>query len=260
MAALLWKILDTNLPAPSYVFGTMHVRDQRAFARLDPVLEAIQSCAAFATEFNLEEAKLNADPAALNLPNGQAIDQLLGEKKYQKARKALLKMTGMDIEPLKHLQPIMLTNVLSESVLAREMAFSMDEFLWRFATEQEKIRLGVETYQEQMEILHQIPMKIQLKSLIDISKNFKKYRKKILKTTTLYEEQNIQQLYKSTKKSLGKLRKLMLYDRNKIMAERIGKMAQEQPTVAAIGAAHLAGKKGVLRLLKKQGFKIKAVD
>lgn len=260
MSTLLWKISNKKLAAPSYVFGTMHVRDKSVFETIEPVFEAIRVCDAFATEFNLEEAKQNADANALDLVGEETIETILGEKKYKKVRKALLKMTGMDIDPLKKMQPIILTNVLIESILAREMAVSMDEFLWRFASDNDKIRLGVETYQEQIAILRKIPIDAQVKSLIDTSKNFKKFRKKVLKTTELYKEQDIQALYKSTKKSLGKLRKLMLYDRNALMAERIGKMIVEQPTVAAIGAAHLAGKKGVLRLLKQQGFKVKPVN
>ena len=44
------------------------------------------------------------------------------------------------------------------------------------------------------------------------------------------------------------------------MAKRIGLMAKEQSIFAAIGASHLGGQKGVLRLLKKEGFKVRPVQ
>jgi uncharacterized protein YbaP (TraB family) len=34
---------------------------------------------------------------------------------------------------------------------------------------------------------------------------------------------------------------------------------EEQPTLFVVGAAHLVGKDGVLTLLKREGYKVKAV-
>jgi uncharacterized protein YbaP (TraB family) len=77
--------------------------------------------------------------------------------------------------------------------------------------------------------------------------------------TTLYLEGDIQKLYKATKKGSGKLRKILLFNRNKIMANRIDQFAKEETFFAAIGAGHLGGEKGVLRLLKLKGWKVKPV-
>ena len=82
----------------------------------------------------------------------------------------------------------------------------------------------------------------------------------IRKMTRQYEEANIQQLYKSVRKSAKGLRKLLLYNRNIIMADRIAEMAAEQSICVAIGAGHLGGSKGVLRLLKQRGLKLSPVQ
>jgi uncharacterized protein YbaP (TraB family) len=44
------------------------------------------------------------------------------------------------------------------------------------------------------------------------------------------------------------------------MAERIIKLSADQSLFTAIGAGHLAGKKGVLRLLKKAGLKVVPIN
>ncbi|MEO0896159.1 MAG: TraB/GumN family protein [Bacteroidota bacterium] len=49
---LLWKITGNGLEKPSYLFGTIHVSDSRAFYFHDSVLMALQSCDAFATEIH----------------------------------------------------------------------------------------------------------------------------------------------------------------------------------------------------------------
>jgi uncharacterized protein YbaP (TraB family) len=55
------------------------------------------------------------------------------------------------------------------------------------------------------------------------------------------------------------MRKALLFDRNKIMARRFAEMARQNSLFCAVGAGHLAGQKGMLRLLKKQGFKVRAI-
>jgi uncharacterized protein YbaP (TraB family) len=55
------------------------------------------------------------------------------------------------------------------------------------------------------------------------------------------------------------MRKLLLYERNTIMAERFAEIARQESLFCAVGAGHLSGKKGLLRLLKKEGFKVRPI-
>ena len=74
-----------------------------------------------------------------------------------------------------------------------------------------------------------------------------------------YLRQDIQQLYRVSRKQLGKLRNLLLLDRNKRMAKRMVRMYSNETHFMAIGAAHLWGDKGVLSLLRKKGMILKPV-
>lgn len=53
---LLWEITGNGLTHPSYLFGTIHRRDARAFHLADSVLIALASCDAFAGELDLDAA------------------------------------------------------------------------------------------------------------------------------------------------------------------------------------------------------------
>ncbi|HMP32610.1 MAG TPA: TraB/GumN family protein [Saprospiraceae bacterium] len=67
-------------------------------------------------------------------------------------------------------------------------------------------------------------------------------------------------MYKKSKKNLGGIRKLMLYDRNYAMADKVITILQhdsENSHFFCFGAAHLEGGKGVLSYLKKEGYKVK---
>lgn len=53
---LLWEISGNGLTKPSYLYGTMHVQDRRAFEFSDSVLVKFQGCTAFAAEVLLDTA------------------------------------------------------------------------------------------------------------------------------------------------------------------------------------------------------------
>jgi uncharacterized protein YbaP (TraB family) len=185
---------------------------------------------------------------------------LLPVKQYRKLRKIVLKAIGLDIHFLRDKKPIIIAHLIDERILTRDMPISLDQELWMFARRQGKALFGIETYGEQLHILQQIPIKDQLKALLAIGRHISRHRKHLLKMTALYEQGNIRQLYQSARRGAQGLRGLMLYDRNALMAERIGALVRRQPTLCAIGAAHLAGAKGVLRLLKHQGLRVEPVD
>ncbi len=257
--SLLWTISGEALPATSYLFGTMHVKDHRAFRYEALVKAAISQCAAFATEFSIDEMLAQPQSQAMFLPADQSLDQLLSEKKYNKLKKVIQKRTGLDVSMFNHTKPLLLINLLSEQLLSADRGVALDQYLWQFARQEGKLLLGIETYEEQLLILEKISIRHQLKALMEIVKNFKRFRKQLLKMTCMYEQGDLQRLHQAARNSIGGMRKVLLHDRNYLMANRIYRLASEQSLCAAIGAGHLGGGKGVLRLLKKKGLTVKAV-
>jgi len=102
-------------------------------------------------------------------------------------------------------------------------------------------------------------MKYQLDGLRAIGKNVNKFRRKLFEVGTKYENEELTTLYKSTKKGSGGLSKILLFERNDLMANNLFELSQKQPVFAAVGAAHLPGKMGILVNLKRRGYKIRPV-
>jgi uncharacterized protein len=257
--SLLWKI-ESDLKGPSYIFGTMHVRDHKAFGYQNLAQQKILECEVYAGEMNLDEINQEAMAESMDLAQDISISTLLKPKIYKRLEKLFLRQVGMPLSFFEKSQPIMITNLITESLLSVDTPHSLDATLWQFAKDQQKITIGIESFEEQIEILGEISLDYQIKGLIDLVRNFKKFKKQLSNLTALYQEGDIRQLYKSSKKQAGKMRKLMFYSRNKIMADRIAKLVREQSIFVSIGAGHLSGGKGVLRLLKQEGFKIKPVS
>ncbi|MEN0050282.1 MAG: TraB/GumN family protein, partial [Bacteroidota bacterium] len=219
--SLLWQIHSESSPIPSYVFGTMHIKNDNFFSHLERVYTAIDEVEYYAAEYDLSEAQQGLSPLLFQLPNGKVLLDYIAEKKYQKLQKIIQKAFEIDLNQVQDLLPIFITNLLTQHILAQNSSISLDEYLWNYAQQQEKKCTGVELFQEQIEILQNIEVEKQIKMLLDIGKNVSKYRKQILRLSEIYQKGDARLLYQLTKKSSGKLRKLMLYERNKIMANRI---------------------------------------
>ncbi|MEM7105122.1 MAG: TraB/GumN family protein [Bacteroidota bacterium] len=256
--SLLWRISKPDLPYVSYVFGTMHVKDKQVFRDIDFVEKTILECQSFAAEFNLDDLDQPLLDQYLTM-EGLRLSQLLKPKYYAKLEKIVLEGTGIQLRFLDNKTPFFIISILTESLFQSEMPEALDRYLHEFAKTNEKQILGIEKFSEQIEVLKRLKLKIQLKSLISIIKNYKNFKRQHFKAAELYLKQDIKALYQSVKKSAKGTRKILIFDRNKVMADRIADFAATQSIFCAIGAGHLSGEKGVLRLLKQKGYKIRPI-
>jgi len=86
-------------------------------------------------------------------------------------------------------------------------------------------------------------------------------KKQMKKMVALYKSKNIKAMYKSVSNDtdLGSYEKELLDNRNKNWIPVIEKEMATQPIFIAVGAGHLGGKKGVIYLLRKNGYKVTPV-
>lgn len=254
---MLWAIEGDELPGISYLFGTMHVRDSRVLESFEKIFEKIRTCDGFAAEFHLDAASDSSfDPPHIQLSEFQPLTKLIPGKKYQRLRKIFLKATSLDLDLIQNSPPFVIVSQLAGQMLPSDMPVSLDEYLWNLAKKESKSLFGIETIQEQIEVLKKISMNEQVNMLLEAGQNIKSYRRHLLHLSALYQTGNFSLLYQSVQKNTKGLRKLLLYRRNQIMADRIFDLAQKQTVFFAIGAAHLGGGKGVIRLLKQHGLSV----
>ena len=257
--ALLWRLKPPKEGPDSYLFGTMHVRDLRAFNWLEQAKHCLDKCEVFATEFDFSESDPTQLAAVLQGGEQEPLDELLKPGAWKNLQRLCKKRLGIPAEHMRFTHPMAVSMALSNSLLADETNYSLDETLWNYAREQGKQTTGVETFEEQLEILGEIPYRQHLKSLTWLLKNYKRQKKRLRKMMQWYNAGELQKLYRSARKDAKGMRKVLLFDRNHLMADRVVEIAGKQSLFCAVGAGHLAGEKGMLRLLKKAGFKVRPV-
>ncbi|MEI6409470.1 MAG: TraB/GumN family protein [Bacteroidota bacterium] len=257
---LLWRITPLSGGPDSYLFGTMHVRDLRAFRWYEIVLTYLNQCTVFATEFNFSELDGRALAETLHLPEGQTLDKMLRPGVWKGLERIAQQRLGFSAALLKYQHPMAVNTLISSSLLAEEAAQSLDETLWSYAQAAGKLMIGVESFEDQLNTIRSIDLEHQVAGLTWLVKNFVHQKKRLHKLMRWYEAGDLQQLYKAAKKDAKGMRRVMLYDRNYNMAVKFVEVAKTQSLFCAVGAGHLPGEKGMLRLLKKAGFKVKPVS
>lgn len=256
---MLYQLTSESTDKKSYLFGTMHLQNEAAFTYKNIILEKINECDSFATEFRLDDTDEEKTTRYMNLPPGILLETLLSPKKFAQIDMFLQSNLKIPLLALNRSKPLVITNLITSSIFQQDMELALDIYLYQYAKMQGKELLGIETFDEQLEILQKIPLEIQIKSLKDLIKNFEAHRQEMHNIADLYVKGDTKKLYKLAKKGAKGFRKIMLYDRNQIMSERIAKLINEKSICVAIGAGHLEGKRGVLNLLKQTGVKIKKV-
>ncbi len=261
--SLLWAINEPGAKDTSYLYGTIHSRDARAFRLQDSTLILFDRCNMVAGELELDETK-KMDPTVTNamfLPNGSALDKLYSKRDYREVI-AMLKEKLGPLAPLcTKVRPFYTIAMLSEMELGNDSAQVLDAYFQERAIDRGQKVVGLETINEQLAAVEKIPLREQAKLL---------YKMVLIDTGSTnmnaamaaYNAHDLDALMKVVDRDglPEHADKALLHERNERMAERLDKHIQTKHRVfAAIGAAHLSGEKGVLELMRAKGYDVRPV-
>lgn len=251
-SALAWSIKPPKGRA-SILFGTMHVRDERAYQFCDVWYPYIRNADVYFGEMDLSTPVPFYPLPLYNL------HQHFSPAAYAKMRKQLHKSFGLDIDRYAHLHPLMILSAISQHLMTSDHTVSLDEHLWTYAKNHNKEVRGLESVEEQLHLLHTVLVEPLYRQMMNISRNPSKVRRFTLKTLDLYSRGEIHALYQMTKSSMHSLRRTIIYDRNRLMAKRILSLDKECSYFISVGVGHFSGRAGILSLLRKGGWSVRPV-
>ena len=254
--ALLWEITGNNLKLPSYIFGTIHLRDKTVFQFNDSLLSRLKTCEVYAPEMDLAPEKITPLYSKLILPGDSTLNDIFTPDEYKLIGEVLKNKTGMDISVFNKMRPVVLLMMVMNSQLPSNEKFTLDEYLYRQATAMHKRISGIEKPDEQFDLLGKI-------SKEDILNFFRHpdEKKDYTKMINFYKQGKLDSLLVEIQNdSTGfDFQNSFITSRNYRMAARIDTLIRSRSAFIAIGAGHLPGSEGVLNLLEEKGYKIKPV-
>lgn len=255
--SLLWEISGNGLEESSYLFGTVHLSDQRVFNFNDSVFAKIDECDAFTTEIETSPENMKKIQNSIYSAEGKTIDKMLSEEEYAYLTKFFKETLDLNLDELKIFNPMSIISMATMKLLKSNMDTYVDNFLYEYAKSKNKKTFGVEPVQLQIDLIKNVPASY----LIDVVNEWDTYQDITDKVIDAYAKEDLNTLIEVMFSDSGfkKMEDAFIWDRNKTMADSIDLFVNRQSTFIAIGAGHLPLEGGVIDLLQKKGYKVNPI-
>ena len=258
---ILWKV-SSSKGKNSYLFGTIHVEDPRITRLHTRVLRAIQRSKTMSLELIPDPQLQQKAMLAMLYTDGRTLEKVVGKKLYERSIKAMSER-GMPAQVVSLMKPWAVMTILS--LPKPKTGDFLDKVLYKLAKQRGIKTYALETFDEQISVFDALSKRDQVKmlkqtlnELNEIPAQFKALKNAwINRDLALLESLSMQQLESSTSDSSFK--ENMLDNRNRTMLERMQPRLKEGRAFIAVGALHLTGKAGLLKLLTQQGYTVTAV-
>ncbi len=263
--ALLWKIEGNGIKTKSYLFGTVHLIDEDRFFFPKKLQKIVSKSEVLTMEIAglpdpMEALKLSMleEGSFFDFFSKEQTDSILVwvEEHTAISQKGFRMIAGK-------MRPFVVSQMLhelDESNPNRGMDTKKSyEIELEAIAEKKKLEInGLETVTEQLGIFDTLSDDQQAEMVMETIRNGSNSGvEEMQEIMALYGEQNIDGLYQMISRESGfmeGLNDILIDDRNIRWIPMIEKMIAEKSTFIAVGAGHLGGPNGVIRLLEAQGY------
>lgn len=282
VSPLMWKVTDAE-GHTLYLFGTIHVGDERNEAVLHLVEPVLGSCDALAVEFDTKAYTADTqlmmqDMAQYVLTDGSEVSDYMPEELYARAY-ALLEEAGLYPAMFKRYNIAMWYQLIESAMIMQytelDSDCGMDSLLIERAYELGKPVLDVESGSFQMALLNSFDdevYRIVIKETLDMADSYGE------STMELYElwlsgDRDAFWAYLAgedvdeTDYSEEQIEMILAYNRALLDERNLGMrdkaleyLASGQTVFFAVGAAHMANEVGLVYLLSEAGYTVEPFD
>lgn len=258
---LLWKITSKDATAPSYLYGTFHLLCPDDFNMPEAVQQVFHQTKQLYLEIDLDDPMMMAKMMkGIKMKDGHTLKEYMSAKDYDSCAKIFKEKTSLPLSMVASYKPFMLSSMLYPAMIGCQPIAFEKEFEKMAKADSMEIN-GLETIEDQLAVFDKVPYSSQAKMLVKSLFDFDKGKQQFFEMVAKYKTKNVAALHDdvSGDTELGNYEKLLLDKRNKNWIPVIAKAVAIKPTFIAVGAGHLGGKKGVINLLRKQGYKVTPV-
>jgi uncharacterized protein len=280
--SVLWKIENTEKPeqAPSYLFGTIHLTDDRVMELPEAVKTAFSESVRAALEIEdvsssriSEALQTMSSRGSVLLPAKERLEAMLTPAELKEATKVLVR-TGLDAKVLGRVRPWVALVMLGTPDCERSRLMggkvTLDESIAIQAENRGMGTFGLEQLEQQFQSMAAIPDADQL-ALLKAQLAYANRLTDVVETTLqLYLDRDLGAIWPlqiALAKKAGVDPKVfdsyeenLLSVRNNRMYGRLSAHLDRGGVFVAVGALHLPGKTGLVQQAIDAGFKVTPVE
>jgi uncharacterized protein YbaP (TraB family) len=264
--SLFWEITGNGLSKPSYLFGTMHLRDKRVFEFSDSMLLKLENCEAFATEVRMDSAVYKNWEMTMSGDTTNKLSRKLSKKGYERLLKAL-KAKGINLDSLDSKNQAIIQGKLTERSdfnTDDSKDLFLDLYLTRMAYNQGKSLHGLEKLDDYEDLNDSFFKQFEDSTFFQKDTGFMAILSKFTQFQDMIEVYNsgdldaLMQVVNDQKSFNGnQYKREMLDNRNVRMVQSMENLMHQKSSFCAVGAAHLPDTMGIIALLREKGYTVR---
>jgi uncharacterized protein YbaP (TraB family) len=266
--ALLWEITGNGLTKPSYLFGTMHLRDKRVFEFSDSMLLKLEGCDAFASEIRMDSAVYQQWELTMSGDTTNKLSRQLSKKGYERLLNAL-KNKGINLDSMESKNSNLVSGWLDdrdESDKEGSKDLFLDLYLTRLAYNQGKSLHGLERLEDYEDLNSSFFQQFEDSTFAQKDTSFMQiiaHFAMVENMIEVYNSGDLNDLMKIVRDTNsfgnGQYRREILDNRNVKMLQKLENIMREKSVFCAVGAAHLPDSMGLIALLQAKGYAVRKV-
>ena len=262
--SLLWRISGKGLAKPSYLFGTIHIICKDDYLWTGKMKESLTKSDKVCFEMDITDPTVMMQVAAGMIDkNGKQLKDYFTPAQYKLLEQYMKDSIGMSLSLLVSMNPVFLQTVMEiKKMVTCTDPTSYEETISGIAVKDHKKVAGLETPQEQIAALETIPTDSVIKAITDQLQGTGEDGIAVYEQMlAAYKRQDLPALYNliTTSPGAGEDMGPLLDERNKKWIARMQETMIGSSVFFAVGAGHLYGPKGVITLLRKEGYNVDAL-
>lgn len=275
--AILWRIEKEGI-APSYLFGTVHLTDERVTMLTPATKQALDDSSTIVLEIAdlspIAMSKAIAGAAKLAIyQDGESLKSKLSAENFKKAQETVIR-AGMPGATAQVFKPWVISMLLASSECERRKVKAggkvLDMQLADLGKKTGKSVVGLETLDGQIAVMASIPADDQL-NILRAGLAFADRSDDLVETLLhFYLSRNLGatwpfQIALARKaglkaESFDAFNTKLIVERNRKMRDAALPLIERGSAFVAIGALHLPGPSGLVALLRQAGYRVTAIN
>ncbi len=255
---LLWQISGNNLAKPSYLFGTFHLMCKEDIHFSEQLKQSLKNTEQVYFEMDIDDPSNTLGALlVMNMKGNKTLQDLYTKIEYGRLVKFFKDSLGMPMAMMETMKPAFLEVMLYPKIMPCKNMSGVEEELMKLAKENKKTINGFETIAFQAAVFDSIPYEQQAKELLKTIDSINTYKKYFDTMLTVYKTQQlseIEKMFSKTEFGIQDNQDILLDNRNKNWIVRLNKIMPVRAVFIAVGAGHLVGEKGLIALLRKEGY------
>jgi len=261
---LLWQISGKGIAAPSYLFGTFHLICKEDIPFGKQLKQAVQATTEIYMELDMDDpATVLGGLKYMNMRDDSTLKKLYSEAEYNKLAAFFKDSMQLPLAMFQHMKPFFVSALLYPKMLACKTTGGVEDELVKLAREYKKQVQGLETMAFQASVFDSIPYVQQGRELLKMVDSIAAYRQYFEGMVKVYKSQQlkeIEDMLASDKFAMEENQDILLNKRNANWVLQLNTIMKKQPVFIAVGAGHLVGEKGLISLLKQEGYTVIPIE